>query len=201
VSVLYGGAFYILKNVKYAANVYCDIWMLVEAIDDPAMIKSFHQHNNISREERRNKDGLRFDSIKKHLTGYGRIIYFQTNDHEFRAEECSLIRMHEGRFRQSEPDGYCRILTFSGEGGCELGYFKEGHPSGKYQRFDTQGVCHETGIKEGNHLTKSCEINTYQTRMIKTANDAVGNRPEARRNTNLGEFERREPLYNAPVDR
>lgn len=42
VSVLYGGGFYVLKNVKYAANVHADIWMLIEAIDDPAMIKTFH---------------------------------------------------------------------------------------------------------------------------------------------------------------
>jgi len=80
VSVLYGGGFYVLKNVKYAANVHADIWMMVEAIDDPAMIKVFHQHNNISREEKRGKATLKFDNIKKHLTGYGRIIYYQTND-------------------------------------------------------------------------------------------------------------------------
>ena len=161
VSVLYGGGFYVLKNVKYAANVYADIWMLVEAIDEPNMIKVFHQYNNISHEERSQRDGLRFDEIKRHLNGYGRIIYFQTNNHHFRQEECTLLRMHEGRFKQSEPDGYCRIFEFPVEGGCELGFFKEREPSGKYQRFDLRGHCVESGIKEGDHLVKSCEINSY----------------------------------------
>jgi hypothetical protein len=193
VSVLYGGGFYVLKNVKYAANVHADIWMLVEAVDDPAMIKTFHQYNNISREERRGKGNLKFDNIKKHLTGYGRIIYYQTNDQEFRSERSSLVRMHEGRFKQSEPDGYCRIFNFPGEGGCELGYFKEKEPQGKYQRFNIKGQCLETGIKEGNELVKSCEINSYQTRLIKTANDAIGRTP----GKGVGDFERR----NADVDR
>lgn len=62
--MLYGGGFYVLKNVKYAANVHADIWMLVESIDDPNLIKTFHQYNNISREERREKAQLKFDNIK-----------------------------------------------------------------------------------------------------------------------------------------
>jgi len=39
VSVLYGGGFYVLRHVKYAANIFADIWILVEALDDPAIIK------------------------------------------------------------------------------------------------------------------------------------------------------------------
>lgn len=86
VSVLYGGGFYVLKNVKYAANVHADIWMLIEAIDDPNMIKIFHQYNNLTKEERKGRPTLKYDNIKKHLTGYGRFIYYQTNDSEFRPE-------------------------------------------------------------------------------------------------------------------
>lgn len=140
---------------------------------------------------------MKFDNIKKHLTGYGRIIYFQTNDQECRCEKSSLVRMHEGRFKQSEPDGYCRIFAFPNDGGCELGYFKEKEPSGKYQKFDIRGHCLETGIKEGTHLVKSCEINSFQTRLIKTANDAVGRTPTAkpkRNNFATSEFESRDPL-------
>ena len=50
--VLYGGGFYIFKGVKYAANIYADIWMLVESIDDTEMMKNFTLNNNITERER-----------------------------------------------------------------------------------------------------------------------------------------------------
>lgn len=139
VSILYGGGFYVLKNVKYAANVYADIWIMVEALDDPEIIKKFHIYNNIPREERKGKEGLKFDNIKKHLNGYGRIIYFTTNDANFKAEKCKLIKVHEGKFKQSEPDGYCRVFNAPEDGSCEVGYWKEKEPMGKYQKFDIKG--------------------------------------------------------------
>jgi len=76
VNVLYGGGFYILKNVKYAANIYADIWILVEALDDPDIIKKFNIHSDLSKEERGKKEGLKFMEIKKHLNGYGRMIFY-----------------------------------------------------------------------------------------------------------------------------
>jgi len=116
--------------------------------------------------------------------------------------------MHEGRFKQSEPDGYCRIFNCPNEGSCELGYFKEKEPCGKYQRFTVGGTCTESGIKEGTHLTKSCEINSYQTRLIKTANDSIGHTPIIRGRDNYqtddryAELEKPSPhRWNAPIDR
>lgn len=38
ISILYGGGFYVLKHVKYAANVFIDVWLLVESIDDHNLI-------------------------------------------------------------------------------------------------------------------------------------------------------------------
>lgn len=112
----------------------------------------------------------------------------------------------EGRFKQSEPDGFCRVLAFPGEGQCELGYFKEKEPQGKYSKFDIQGHCLESGIKEGNNLVKSCEINSFQTRLIKTANDAVGRTPvsKPRNNFTPNEFDHRNSVdrqFNATMDR
>lgn len=52
IQVLYGGGFYIFKGVKYAANVYADIWMLVESIGNHDMIKNFTLNNNITERER-----------------------------------------------------------------------------------------------------------------------------------------------------
>ena len=58
-------------------------------------------------------------------------------------------------------------------------------------------------------MVKSCEINSYQTRLIKTANDAVGRTPAAKTQTktmNMNGFETRDdPTHqfgaNRDVDR
>ena len=69
---------------------------------------------------------------------------------------------------------YCRVFVCPEEGRCELGYWKEDKPQGKYQRFDVKGECVEQGIKTDDVLEKNCEIHSYQTRMIKTAKNEVG---------------------------
>ena len=76
ISLLYGGGFYVLKNIKYAANVYIDVWLLVEAIDDAELMGKFNIYNNLSEAEKRKKDPLNFMDLKKHMNGYGRIIYY-----------------------------------------------------------------------------------------------------------------------------
>lgn len=86
-----------------------------------------------------------------------------------------MIKIVEGKFKQAEQDGYARRFNAPGEGGCDLGYWKEKEPNGKFQTFNVNGECLESGIKEGNTLTKAFEINSYQTRLIKTAKDTVGN--------------------------
>jgi len=50
-----------------------------------------------------------------------------------------LIKIQEGRFKQGEPDGYCRVFNAPSDGSCELGYWKENSPMGKYQKFDKKG--------------------------------------------------------------
>lgn len=76
VSILYGGGFYQFKHIKYAANVYVDVYMLIEAIDDYEFIKKFHIYNNLSEKEEKKKAPLKFMDVKDHLNGWGRIIYY-----------------------------------------------------------------------------------------------------------------------------
>lgn len=95
--------------------------------------------------------------FKQHLNGFGRIIYYQSNDAALKPENCSLIKVVEGRFKQAELDGYCRVLTAKGDptqAVCEVGYFKENLPNGKYQKFSLEGACLTEGIMEGDQLTK-----------------------------------------------
>jgi hypothetical protein len=102
--------------------------------------------------------------FKPHLNGFGRIIYYQSNDTMLKPENCSLIKIQEGRFKQAELDGYCRVLTAKGdpsEATCEVGYFKEAVPNGKYQKFGLDGKCLTEGIMEGKTLTKECRINSF----------------------------------------
>jgi hypothetical protein len=95
--------------------------------------------------------------FKQHLNGFGRIIYYQSNDATLKPENCALIKIVEGRFKQAELDGYCRVFTAKGaptEAFCEVGYFKENVPNGKYQKFSLDGTCVTEGIMEGDQLTK-----------------------------------------------
>jgi len=42
-----GGGFYIFKDVKYAANVVVDIWMLLPIIFEPSKYKLFKEYNGL----------------------------------------------------------------------------------------------------------------------------------------------------------
>jgi len=149
----------------------------VSRIDDPEAMKKFQVYNDHhSGSDHRGRNPLKFADIKHWLNGYGRIIYYQCNDQEFRSERCNLLRVFEGRFKQGEPDGYNRVFNAPEPAFCELGYWKENSPNGKYQRFDHHGNCLEQGIRDGSELTKEIEINSYQTRLIKTANN-IGKAP------------------------
>jgi hypothetical protein len=49
---LYGGGFYVFKGVKYAANVFADVWMLIESVGNNDIIREFTLNNDKSLKER-----------------------------------------------------------------------------------------------------------------------------------------------------
>ena len=63
---------------------------------------------------------------------------------------------------------YCRDFSIiDDEAGCQFGFFKDGQPCGKYQKFDIEGNCLQEGIKEGNETKKDIKIQNYLTRTVK----------------------------------
>ena len=46
-----GGGFYVLKRVKYAANVFVDVWILLEQLEDPSQERLLKEHNGLPEEE------------------------------------------------------------------------------------------------------------------------------------------------------
>ena len=47
-----GGGLYVLKDVKYAANVIIDIWMLIDRVKDPEDLKLLREYNGLPYRER-----------------------------------------------------------------------------------------------------------------------------------------------------
>ena len=88
-----GGGYYVLKTVKYAANVQVDIFILKDRFTDENIKKKFILYNNMSLAKRIKRGFLRFLDIKAELDGYARIIYYTTNDLERAAGACSLIKI------------------------------------------------------------------------------------------------------------
>ena len=64
--------------------------------------------------------------------------------------------------------GYARDFSIvDEEAHCQLGFFKDGQPCGKYQKFDLEGNCLEEGIKEGDEMKKEIKIQNYLTQTVK----------------------------------
>ena len=120
-----GAGFYVLKDIKYAANVIVDIWMMIPSVSSAEMQKVLKEYNGLSHRQRQYKDGLRFLNLKEHLNGWGRIIFFTSNDPDLRPEKSTLIKIQEGSFKNGLPNGFCRIINGAGEGTIEIGYFED----------------------------------------------------------------------------
>ena len=59
-------------------------------------------------------------------------------------------------------DGYCREFNCEDDS-VQVGYFREGKPFGKYQKFDIDENCLEEGIKDEDQELESTPISTYMT--------------------------------------
>lgn len=66
---------------------------------------------------------------------------------KFRPENLELIDMTEGKFKEGEKDGYCRVINAEkDEQHCEAGFFVEDKPQGKYCKFDSKSEIIQEGI-------------------------------------------------------
>ena len=52
--------------------------------------------------------------------------------------ELELIEIAEGQFKKAKKDGYCRVISAK-DGSCEVGFFKDDKPHGKYVKFAHDG--------------------------------------------------------------
>ena len=110
---------------------------------------------------------LEFDDIKNSMNGYGRIIYFRCHD-DHKPEHQHLEYIQEGKFRNGLMNGYCRDMSIiDGEAHCKLGFWKDGEPSGKYQKFDLEGNSLQEGIMEGETMKKEIKIQNFLTQSVK----------------------------------
>ena len=173
---LYLGGFKELSHVKVNKEedihadegaLYCHIHMLVDSVhlaDEKSLIM---QSDKIPMKERLHIGELQFDDIKNSMNGYGRIIYFRCHD-DHKPEHQHLEYIQEGKFRNGLMNGYCRDMAIiDGEAHCKLGFWKDGEPSGKYQKFDLEGNSLQEGIMEGETMKKEIKIQNFLTQSVK----------------------------------
>ena len=149
--------------------LYCHINLLVDCVHMNEEKNLIMQSDKIPMKERLHIGELKFDQIKSSMNGFGRVIYFRAHgDHK--SEHLSIEYIQEGKFKNGLMNGYCREMSCydgAGEAECQLGYFKDGQPQGKYQSFDIEGNCKEEGIKEGDQMQKEIKIQNYLTQTVK----------------------------------
>jgi hypothetical protein len=145
VDYLYGGGYYVLKNVKeeyvteydgeeYTAATYWDIYMLVESIEQFEELKKLKIMNDGEVKGTKTKDQkiINFEDVVSSLNGYGRIIKWTCIGDDFSPENNVIQQVVEGKFKEGMMDGYCRMIDASTNEEVHVGYFKEDLPMGKY---------------------------------------------------------------------
>ena len=82
------------------------------------------------------------------MTGYGRMIYYQTFNKDahgrpdptvISSRKNMLMFIKEGEFTQGLADGYQRQLIAQ-NGHCRLGFFERNEPYGKFVEYDIDGT-------------------------------------------------------------
>ena len=84
--------------------------------------------------------------IRHCLNGYGRMIYYQVHGHQnfknswneslkvynpyLSPEKNEIIAMYEGHFKHGKPEGYARIMNYTGE--VDVGLYAAGNPYGNH---------------------------------------------------------------------
>lgn len=150
VNYLYGGGFYTLRQVQveFAESrmsekgaAYMDISILVESIDELEEMKKYKVINDTPMEQRNPTEKLLLTQLAQSLNGYGRIIQYRAFGADFGPKNCCIEFIQEGHFKNGKMDGYCRMFDARAEGSVQVGYFREGIPMGKFQKFAIDGTC------------------------------------------------------------
>lgn len=75
--------------------------------------------------------------------------------------------IEEGQYVEGLKHGYCRVIS-AVDGSCEVGFFEEDMPRGKFCKFAADGSYEKPeGLYEGEKCTKIV-ISTYKSRISRT---------------------------------
>ena len=89
-----------------------------------------------------------WDEIRDSLTGYGRMIYYQTFTKDrsgqpdptvISSQKNWIMFIKEGEFKKGLADGYQRQMIAQ-NGHCRQGYYLENEPYGKFVEYDIDGT-------------------------------------------------------------
>jgi hypothetical protein len=173
---LYLGGFKEIAHVKVHKEediegdegaLYCHINLLVDSVHLSDEKNLIMQSDKIPMKDRLHIGELHLDDVKSSMNGFGRIIYFRCHDNH-KPENQHIEYIQEGKFKNGLMHGYCRDFSIiDDEAHCQLGFFKDGQPCGKYQKFDIEGNCLQEGIKEGDEMKKEIKIQNYLTQTVK----------------------------------
>lgn len=134
-----------------------------------------------------------YDEIKNAITGFARIIKYtndtvneytrhgasHVDDHEKGSsnriifenspEHLHISEISEGSFFYGEKSGYCRILDCV-KGICEVGFFHENEPRGKYCVYNLDGTFNKAeGLYENAQICKTkIQIANYMQKITRT---------------------------------
>lgn len=158
------------KEEQFEPPEYWDVQMLVESVENAEELKSLKVLNeslvmpqtivetkkmktknvkmpvtdSAPKKKTISQNTVPMDEMLSAMTGYGRIIKYQVFHEEegIDAQNCELLYIVEGKFKNGQMDGYCRLIDCM-EGEVHVGYFKDDMPQGKYQRFSLDGDVQE----------------------------------------------------------
>lgn len=110
------------------------------------------------------------EQVQDVLTGFGRVIEFECLSKNEKGEfdptidssSNQILQVQEGKFTKGLADGFQRQLHPSGPTG-KIGYFKEGHPYGKYLEIDRAGVYSRgPGIFSGETCLREGDFDSFE---------------------------------------
>lgn len=88
-----------------------------------------------------------FTTIKPAITGFARIFRYTVT-----GDDLHLKSIEEGEYSKGLKQGYCRVIHAE-QGACEVGFFHEDQPRGKYCAYALDGSFVK---KEGLYKGEAC---------------------------------------------
>ena len=107
-------------------------------------LQEIQRIKDIPPNKRDRNDVLKYEDIVSSINGYGRLVHYKLygNSMEFSAENCAILKVQEGKFKQGLIHGYGREFDANSPNGfVHIGYFKDGQPFvGRFEKFDMDEV-------------------------------------------------------------